>query len=74
MHNSMSDIPKEGRSSTRWRRFNQSKQDMRLCTLQAPFSYAININPCGFFWKQLAKNNQEGAICWVPDTFILNDP
>jgi len=47
---------------------------MRKCTIEEVFSYDNSISPCAFFWKHLAKHNQPGAICWVPDTFIVNDP
>lgn len=31
------------------------------------------VMPCGFFWRHLAKNNQQGVQCWIPDTLVLND-
>lgn len=70
----MTDTSKGQLSGSKGQRFNQSKQDMRKCTLETAFSYSANISPCAFFWKQLAKQNQPGAVCWVPDTFIVNDP
>lgn len=53
----------------------------KLCTMTGSKFNKINnssglqqaVMPCGFFWRHLAKNNQQGVLCWMPDTLILND-
>jgi hypothetical protein len=70
----MTDHPKTDSTGSKIGRFNQSRLDMRMCTLESDFTYTSNINPCAFFWKHLSKQNQQGALCWIPDTFVLNDP
>lgn len=54
-------------------RLSHGRMDTKLCAFDDGYFYNSNVLPCGFFWKHLARAGQSGAICWIPDTLVLND-